>query len=142
MEISDVRKRLQRVIEEARRTAAGRRARIDAASAAYEAFLPRVAAPLFRQLANALTAEGHPFTLSTPAGSLRLVSERWPQDFIEIELDASGERPVVIGRVGRGRGSRVMRTERPIREDAKVEELTEDDVLEFVLKEIAPLVER
>ncbi len=49
--------------------------------------------------------------------------------------------PVVMGHVSRTRGRRVIESERPIA-DKPVGELTEDDVLEFVLKEIAPFVER
>ena len=142
MEISDVRKRLLRVIEEARRTDVERRARADQAGAAYDAFLSRVAAPVFHQIANALTAEGYPFIVFTPAGGLRLASERAANDFIEIELDNSTDPPVALGRGSHGRGSRVIRTERPIRTAAAIEDLTEVDVLEFLLDELVALIER
>lgn len=142
METSDVRKRVLRVIEEARRNNAERRIRADGASAAYDVFLPRVAAPVFRQMANALIAEGFPFIVFTPSGGLRLASEHAANNFIEIELDTSTDPPVALGRASRGRGGRVIRTERPIRADAAIEELTEQDVLEFLVDELAPLIER
>ena len=69
------------------------------------------------------------------------MSDKSPEDYLELSLDTSGDRADVIGRVSRTRGRRVMESERPIA-DKPVGELTEDDVLEFVLKEIAPFVER
>lgn len=142
MDTSDVRKRILRIVEEARRRAAERRTRVDTAAAAYESFLTRVAAPLFRQMADALTAERYPFKVFTPSGGLRLASERSANDFIEIELDESTDPPVVLGRASHSRGSRVIRTERPIRAQTGVEDLTDHDVLEFLLEEIAALIER
>jgi hypothetical protein len=142
METSDVRKRILRIIEEARRTAAERRTRADATSAAYESFLTRVAAPVFWQMADALNAEKYAFKVFTPSGGLRLASDRSGNDFIEIELDDSVDPPVVLGRASHSRGSRVIRTERPIAPRAGVEDLTDHDVLEFLLEEIAALIER
>jgi hypothetical protein len=140
MEISDVRKRVLQAIDQSRRAVADRRVRVDAASAAYERFLVHVATPLFKQFANVLKAEGYPYQVFTPAGGLRLASDRAPEDFIELRLDVSGHSPVVLGHVNRGRGSRVMTSEHPI--GAGVAELTESDVLEFLVQEIQPFVER
>lgn len=141
LEVPDVRRRLRQAIAQAKQAAAARRADIDAADRDYQRFLERVAEPVFRIVAAALKAENHPFLIATPAGGLRLESERSREDFIELALDTS-EAPVVVGRVSRGRGRRMIATERPLREGAAVAELTEDDVLEFLLSEIAPFVER
>ena len=51
-------------------------------------------------------------------------------------------KPMAIGHASRSRGRRVVESERPIRAGAAVRDLTEDDVLGFVLKELEPLVER
>jgi len=142
MEVSDVRRRLLQTIDRAKRAAAERRARTDAAARAYEAFLEKVATPVFRLFATALRAEGHPFGVHTPAGGLRLAADRTGEDFIELALDTTIDPPAVVARVSRGRGHRVISTERPIREGAAVERLTEDDVLEFLLGEIVPFVVR
>ena len=142
METSDVRKRVLRVIEEARKSSAERRVRADGASAAYDVFLSRVAAPVFRQMANALTAEGYPFIVFTPSGGLRLASEHAANNFIEIELDNSTDPPMALGRASHGRGGRVIQTERPIRAAAAIEVLTEQDVLEFLVDELGALIER
>jgi hypothetical protein len=130
------------VIEQARKSSGERRQRAEDSARAYEAFLPRIAAPIFRQMAAALTAEGYPFTVHSPQGGLRLASERSPNDFIEIELDVSSDPPVVLGRASRGRGSRVIRTERPVGAITDIDQLSEEDVLRFLLEELAPLIER
>jgi hypothetical protein len=142
MDIADIRKRVKLTIDQSRREGAARRTRADAAAATYETFLERVAAPLFKQVAAILIAERYPFQVFTPGGGLRLSSDRASEDYIELHLDAATDPPVVLGRVSRSRGSRVLTVERPIREGVAVADLTEADLLEFVLKEIRPFVER
>jgi hypothetical protein len=142
MEISDVRRSLRQRIEQARRATAERRARADAAARVYEAFLTDVATPVFQMFANALRVEGYPFKLFTPAGGLRLMSDRSSDDFIELALDTTTDPPVVLARINRGRGSRLVTSERPIRPDAAIDEITDQDVLQFLLNEIEPFVGR
>ena len=93
-------------------------------------------------VAGVLRAEGHAFQVFTPAGGLRLTSERAADDFVELMLDASSDPPVVMARINRGRGSHLLTAERPIREGAAVEELTDEDVLSFLLAEIVPFVQK
>jgi hypothetical protein len=142
MEIADVRKRLRGAIDRARADASARRARTEQAGRDYAVFLSRVATPLFRQLANALQAEGYAFRVFTPADGLRLSSERSPDDFIELALEPGADPAIVLVRVKRGRGSRVMMTEMPLREGRGIDELNEEDVLDAILREIPPFVER
>ena len=142
METSEVRRRVRQAMEQARRASVERRMRADAAARAYDTFLLNVATPVFQMFANALKAEGYPFQVFTPAGGLRLMSERSSDDYIELVLDTTGDPPVVAARVNRGRGRRVLTTERPLRADRAVEHLTEEDVLELLLGEIEPFVER
>ena len=142
MEISDIKRRVVETIERARRHAAGRRTRNDEAAREYETFLNQTAIPVFKQVSNVLRAEGFVFTVFTPGGtvgSVRLMSDRSAEDYIELSLDTSGEEPVVSGHTGRSRGRRVIETENAIGPPAA---LTEDDVLSFVLKALEPLVER
>ncbi len=141
MEISHVRKRVLETIDYAKKSAAERRGRTDQAGREYEVFLERVAIPLFRQVANVLRTEGHPFTVFTPSGSVRLMSDRSAEDYVELALDTAAEQPRVVGHVSRARGRRVMESERPIAERTPGE-LTEDDVMAFVLRELEPFVER
>lgn len=141
METSDVRKRLLGTVDRARRAAADRRVRVDEATREYTAFLEQIAVPLFRQIANALKAEGYAFSLFTPGGSVRLMSERSSEDYVELALDTTDDPPRVIGHSSRGRGRRVVESERPIGE-GPLRELTEEDVLRFVMKELEPFVEK
>jgi len=141
METSVLRKRLTETIETARRTAAERRARADAASRDYAQFLDTVAVPLFRQIANVLKASGYSFTVFTPSGSVRLMSDKASEDYIELTLDTSADEPMVLGKSSRARGRRVLESERAIAEQT-VANLTEDHVLNYVLRELEPFVER
>jgi hypothetical protein len=142
MEVSEVRRRLRGAIDKAKQGAADRRARTDAAARDYEVFLEQRAVPVFHQLAAALTAEGHLFEVFTPATSVRLASERSPEQFIEIVLDDTSDPPTVVGRTTRGRGRRMITSERALQGGAPVADLTEEDVLTFLLEEIVGLVER
>jgi hypothetical protein len=143
MEISDIKRRIVDTIERAKRQAAERRVRTDEITREYAAFLDRTAIPVLRQIANVLRSEGYPFTVFTPGGSVRLMSDRATEDYVEILLDAGGagnagnDDAVVSGH--RSRGRRVVETEQPLGPPAA---LTEEDILSFVLKAIEPLVER
>ena len=142
MDIPEIRRRVRAAIEQARRDAAGRRERSDAASRAYDQFLAIRAVPTFNTVASALVAEGHRFKVFTPAGSVRLASERSPEDYIELTLDSSEDPPIVLGRTSQNRGRRAVTKERPVRDGASPETLTEDDVVDFVVAEITSLIER
>ena len=139
MEISLVRKRLTETIDRAKKQAAERRGRGDQASRDFEVFLQKVAVPLLRQVANALKADGYAFTVFTPSDSVRLMSDRSTDDFIELSLDAAGETAQVIGRVSRTRGRRVIDAERTVGAPAT---LTEEQLLDFLMKELEAFVER
>ncbi len=142
IEVSEIRKRLRHTLEQARRQAAEHRTRADAAAKAYEAFLADVATPVVRMFAGVLKAEGYPFAVFTPAGGLRLMSERSNDDFIELFLDTGSDPPTVGARINRGRGRRLVTTERPVRENTAVENITDEDMVAFLLEEIRPFVER
>lgn len=140
MDVPEVRRRLRAAIVSARHGAQERRARIDAASRDYETFLTERAVPLFHTLASALVAEGFRFKVFTPAGSVRLASESGGEDFIELALDTTGETPQVMGRSSRGRGRRLVTSERPVKEGSDVASLTEDEVMTYLIEEIGPFV--
>ena len=142
MEITDVRRRVRGAIEEARRVAAERRARTDAAERDYDAFLTERAIPVVHDVASALAGEGHPFKVFTPARSVKLASGRSSAEFIELELDTTQDQPQVIGRSSRGRGRRTVTSERPLRPGAPIADLTGEDVLTFLITEIVHLIER
>ena len=89
-----------------------------------------------------LRAEGYLFNVFTPGGSVRLMSDRSAEDYIELTLDLTGDVPRVVGHASRSRGRRVTESEQPIAEPDAIRDLTEDDVLRFVMKELEPFVER
>ena len=142
MDVSEIRRRLRASIEAAKRDAQERRGRSDKASRAYEQFLSEHAVPLFQTVASALVAEGHRYKTFTPVGSVRLASESSGEDYIEIALDTTADPPVVIGRTSRGRGRRPTASEYPIKEDIPIEDLTDEDVLAFLLRELTPFLAR
>ena len=125
-----------------RERSARRRDRNAAAQRAYENFLNEIAVPVARQLANAMKAEGYAFTVSTPGKGVRLAPDHSREDFIEMDLDTSGDQPEVIARVSRQRGSRTVDAELPIKRGASPEEISEEDFLEFLLGALEPWLER
>ncbi len=142
METADVRKRVREAVGRAQAAARDRRARAEVGQSQYARFLERVAVPLCRQLVNVLRAEGYTFTLGTPPGGVSLASERSPNDVIELVLDTEGDRSLVLGRTRRRYGGRVLESERAVNERGAIDELTEDDVLAFLLRELEPFVEK
>ena len=139
MEISLVRRRLTETIERAKRQAAERRGRSDQAARDFAVFLQKVAVPLFRQVANALKADGYAFTVFTPSDSVRLMSDRSADDYIELTLDTTGNPPGVVGQISRTRGRRVIDAERAV---GAPDAVTEEQLLDFLLKELEAFVER
>ena len=139
MEISLVRRRLTETIERARKQAAERRGRSDQAARDFTVFLQKVAVPLFRQIANALKADGYAFTVFTPSDSVRLMSDRSADDYIELTLDTAANPPCVVGQISRTRGRRVIDAERAV---GAPDAVTEEQLLDFLLKELEAFVER
>jgi hypothetical protein len=139
MDTSRVRQRVTHAIERSKRRAAERRSQNDAATKAFSPFLDTIAIPLARQVANILKAEGYAFTVFTPGGSVRLMSDRTAEDFIELTLDTTGDEPRVVGHTSRARGRRVLESERAL---GAPDSLSEEDVLDFLLREIEAFVER
>ncbi len=142
IEVSEIRKRLRQTLDQVKRAAAERRATTDAAARDYERFIADVATPVFKMFAAALKAEGYPFAVFTPAEGLRLMSERSSDDFIELFLDTDAEPPIAAARINRGRGRHLITAERPVRENAPIAHLTDEDLTGFLLRELAGLLAR
>lgn len=142
IEISEVRKRIKQTIEQARRAAVDRRQRQEAAAEEGHQTLEQLVTPLFRMAAAALKAEGYPFQVFTPAGAVRLASERSRDDFIELALDTERDPVAIVGRVSRTWGRRLLASERIVREAPGLAALTAEEVLRFLLTELPPFVER
>jgi hypothetical protein len=141
MDTADVRRRITQALDRARQAGAERRERNAAAGKAYDVLLAAAIA-IAHQVAGALKAEGHTFIVSTPAGCVRLSSERAAEDFVEISLDTSGSEPAVLGRVGRRHGRDAIVEERPVAPGKSVDAVGESDVLDFLADAVVPLVAR
>jgi hypothetical protein len=142
MDVSDLRQRILRALEAGKPDAPARpRVQVDEAHEAYEKFLAIVAVPMLKQAQGILKAEAHAFSVHTPAGGARLVSDAYPKTFLEFALDVAGT-PRVLGRVSIGRGSRVNVEEQPIASGKTIGDLNDDDVAAFFVTEIPKLVGR
>ena len=144
METSIVRQRVREAIERVKRSAGDRRgdrrAQMDEASRQYELFLQRIAVPLFKQVGNVLVTEGHPFTAFTPGGSVRLMSDRVNDDYLEVVLDTNGAAPKLLGRASHSRGGDVTQSELVLNATTDIGALTEEDLLGFILSELEAFV--
>ena len=141
MDVSELRKRILRGIEDAKKDAAVRRGIVDQARVAYEQFLGEIAVPMLRQASVVLKAAGQLYDVHAPAESVRLVSEKSPYTFLEVELDVTKERPQVVGRVSltRGRQGQIVE-ERALGNGKDVAALTEEDLSAFLVAEVPRLV--
>ena len=131
MEISAVRKRLHQTIERAKRTARRTARPRRRSGARYVEFLDRSPCRCSGRSRNVLKAERLSRSpCSRRAGSVRLMSDKAAEDYIELSLDtpATSRRSWATSAAARGR--RVLESERAIAEQT-VAELTEEDVLEF-----------
>src|ERR1017187_3160342 len=143
MDVADLRKRIKKEIDGAKQDAEVRRGAGDEEQAGYGAFLAAVVLPLIKQAVVILRAEGLGFQTFTPADSARVVSERSPEDFIEFDLDTSTTPPRVVGRVSVKRGRRgVFVDEQPLAPGRRIGEISEDDVLEFLMRALRILISR
>jgi len=142
MEIVQIRRRVQVRLADVKRAAAERREKVAAAERAYVSFLANVATPTVNAVAQSLSAEGHPYKVTTPGNTVRMVSDRSGRTYIEIRLDTAGAAPQLVAEVGRERGSRVLSDERPICEGMAIEAITDEDVLAAILDAMADLIER
>jgi hypothetical protein len=142
MEVADVRRQVQAALTAARERSQQRRQRVADAESRYDRFLATVAVPLAGQVVNVLKAERRTFTVSTPGRSVRLETDRGRDDFVEITLNTDTDPPAVVGRIRHTRGSRTIDEERPVKSGAAPDEISEDELLEFLLRALEPWIER
>lgn len=142
MDTGEVRRRVRRTIDDSR--ARARERRRDAAAAEVDGgrVLRAVAAPLFRTVASALKAEGYRFGVETPAGAVRLSRGGSSEDVIELALDTTRDPPAMMGRTAYVSGRRVLSDERIVAEHPALADLRAEDLLDFVLSALVPMVER
>jgi hypothetical protein len=142
VEVSLVRKQVLAAMERSKARQQQRRLRTSAAEADFRQFLDVVAIPVARQLSQVLKAENFPFTVFTPGSGLRLASDHGRDDFIELSLDTSGDLPQVMGRVSRVRGSRTLTSELAVKPGALPADISEEDLLIYLVDALEPWLER
>jgi len=139
VDVSDLRKRILRALDDGRKDAHTRRTTVDAARGDFATFLENIAVPLLRQAVDVLRSEGMLFSVHTPAESARLAADQSPDTYLEFVLDVSLPHPRVIGRVSVARGRHgVIVEERELAAKA-VGDLEEDDVARFLVSEVSKL---
>ena len=141
-EVAAVRQRVLAMVERARQNAAERRARADVAEVQARRFIQDIATPVVRQVLSVLKAERLSFRLSTPAGSVRLMSEKYHEDHIDLAVDTTQDPVTIMTTVSYVRGQRVSTKERPLADGVEVDQLTEEHVLTFLLAALPVFVER
>lgn len=141
MDVSELRKRILRAVDDARKDATVRRSLVDEAVKAYGEYLNTVVVPMLKQTATIVNASGGTFVVSTPADTARLSAQQATETYLEIALDRSGSEPEVVGRVSLARGRHgTIVDERPVAAGKPVEKLTEDDLAAYLIAAIPKLV--
>ena len=142
MNVSYVRQRVQQAIAEAKEAAIERRRSTVETEVAGKALLDNLAAPLCRTVVAALKADGFRFRVETPLGVVRVCSEISNDEFIEFALEMARIPPALVIRLSRRWGSRLLSNEKIVAERSAIGKLDEEVLLEFLLREIKPLLER
>ncbi len=142
MNVADIRRRVKRAIAEARDAAVAHRRLVASAEDEAAAVLSGVAAPLCKTVVAALKAEGFEFRLSTPPDAVRISRVTSGDDYVELALDATRTPPAMMGRVGRTWGRHVLADEQVVAEHPVIGKLDDATLLEFVVRALAPFIER
>ena len=142
LEVAQIRRRVQARLAELKRHAAARREMVAAAEKAYATFLPESAVPVVNAVAHSLSAEGHPYRVTTPGAMVRMTSERSSRTYLEVRLDTSGPSPRILVEVGRERGNRVLTDDRVVGEGLPVESVTDEHLTTALIEAVGDLVER
>jgi len=142
MDVSEVRRLVRDVIDRARHAGGERRARNDAANRIWVDVRDQVVVPACRQVTQVLRAEGYPFQVSTPGESVRVSSEKSPEDVIEFTLDTTGAVPALVCRVQYTRGREIRQDERVVAPGVPMAALTDEHVVALIVEVLPPFVER
>ena len=141
-EVAEVRQRVLTMVERSRQDATERRARARRDEVQARRFIQETATPLVQQVLSVLKAEGFQYSLSTPAGSVRIVFEGRHEDFIDLAVDTTQDPVAIMTLVSHLRGKSVSTTERPLADGVELEQLTDEHVLAFLLSALPAFVAR
>lgn len=142
LDTAEVNRRLTHHLADLQKAAVKRRTEIDEARRQFDAVLEQEIAPTVRQLAQVLKARGFNFSVQTPAGAVRLVSERSSDDFVAIELDVTRRPPAVVAQRQYTRGRRLLDDERVLGEGPAVASVDAEQTLDVLLERLEPFLEK
>jgi|TARA_B100001013_G_C24611419_1_gene443374 hypothetical protein len=142
MDTAEIGQRIRRTLAEAKTSSAERRKRTAVAEAESRQALGRIAVPVMRTIASVLTAESYRCSISTPNGAVRLSFDSPRDAYIEVVIDTANDPPALIGRTGRTRGSRVLSDEQVIVGHPAIGQLTAEDLVSFVQRELLLVIDR
>lgn len=142
MDVAELRKRILRELDRAAgggRSSGDRRSSADSARVAFTRLLGGTIAPLLLQTASILKAEGELCQVHTPSDTARLAFDSSHEDFIEFMLDTTPPAHV-IGRGSVRRKGGTMVEDRIVGVGKTIEEITDEDVLAFLLPELRKIL--
>ena len=142
METGEIRRRVLRMIADAKGNAIAQREQVSAGEAAGRDVLSRLVTPLTKTVASALIAEGYRCSVSTPIDAVRLSFEPSGYDYIEFAVDTTNDPPALVARTSRQRGNRMFNQEQIIALHPSIGELADEVLLGFLLDELLPFVAR
>jgi hypothetical protein len=142
MDVAELRKRILRELDRpagGERSGGDRRASADSARVAFNRLLHVTIAPMLLQTASILKAEGELCQVHTPSDTARLAFDSSHEDFIEFMLDTTPPAHV-IGRGSVRRKGGTLVEDRIVGVGKTIEEITDDDVLAFLLPELRKIL--
>ena len=142
MDVAELRKRILRELDRpagGERSGGDRRASADSARVQFNRLLNGTIAPLLIQTASILKAEGELCQVHTPSDTARIAFDSSHEDFIEFMLDTAPPAHV-IGRGSVRRKGGTMVEDRIVGVGKSIEEITDEDVLAFLLPELRKIL--
>ena len=142
MDVAELRKRILRELDRpagGERAGGERRVSADTARVSFNRLLNGTIAPMLLQTASILKAESELCQVHTPSDTARLAFDRSPEDFIEFMLDTTPPAHV-IGRCSVRRKGGTMVEDRIVGVGKTIEEITDEDVLAFLLPELRKIL--
>ena len=142
MDSGEIGRRIRRTLVDAKAKAVERREQTTVAEVEGQQVMRRIVIPVMKTIASVLSSEGYRCSVSTPHESARLSFDSPRDAYIEVVVNTANDPPTLIGRTGRTRGSRVLSNEYVIVSHPTIGQLTEEDLVTFVQRELLLVIER
>ena len=142
MDSGEIGRRIRRTLVDAKAKAVERREQTAVAEVEGQQVMRQIVIPVMKTITSVLSAEGYRCSMSTPNESVRLSFDSPRDAYIEVVMNTANDPPTVIGRTGRTRGSRVLSNEYVIVSHPAIKQLTEEDLVTFVQRELLLVIDR